>query len=296
MHGTMSIVRNIGVATLIAMGATQQTIAEVISDIPYGDGTRQQLDLYLPDNVENPPLIVFIHGGRWFRNDKTQIELYDRVAKVTDAGFAIASINYTFSDEAVWPAQLEDLRTVFAFLRAESGSYGYDSEKIAVWGQSSGAHLALWAAFDLASDPETRLDALVSWYAPSNLYEIVPDRDADDVPNRGNLAEEPTPESLLIGMPVPENIDAAAAASPQLYLDTLPVETILPPTLLVHGTADFVVSPLQTQRLFDTMANRQGIDRLELRLVEGAGHGGDLFDAEVAPVIAFLSSVFEADQ
>lgn len=278
--------------TLVLMLMGNMAHADVTRDIAYGDKARNTLDLYMPDGVERPPLVVFIHGGRWFRNDKTQIELHDRIAKLTGAGLGIASINYTFSDEAAWPSQLDDLHTVFAFLRAHGGDYGYDPSRIAVWGQSSGAHLALWAAFDLAKDPDTRLDALVSWYAPSDLYQLIPDRAADDVSDRGNLAKEPTPESLLIGAPVKDHKDLADAASPALFLKTLPGETPLPPTLLVHGTADFVVSPLQTDRLYEAMKDHPGVSILEIRHVEGAGHGGDKFDAEADPAVAFLKRVF----
>lgn len=52
--------------------------AEVIRDVAYGAGDRNQLDFYLPEDVETPPLVLFIHGGRWFRNDKDQINLLDR--------------------------------------------------------------------------------------------------------------------------------------------------------------------------------------------------------------------------
>lgn len=277
-----------GISALLASPAA----SEVLSDIAYGDNARNQLDLYLPDGVKNPPVVVFIHGGRWFRNDKTQIGRHNRIKKVNDAGIAIASINYTFSDEAVWPAQLDDIRTAFDFVRNNGNSYGYDADKIAVWGQSSGAHLALWAAFDLARSEETQLDAVISWYAPTDLFGIIPDRAADDVPDREGMNKEPSPESLLVGAPVLKNKKLADAASPLHFLSTLPADTALPPALLVHGTADFVISPLQTIRLYETMQSHAGSGSVELRLVEGAGHGREPFDAEVAPVVDFLTQTF----
>lgn len=280
-------------ATVLFVATTAGTIlaqASVVRDIAYGDRARNQLDLYLPDGVKNPPLVVFIHGGRWFRNDKTQVERHDRATQLNQAGLAVASINYTFSDEAIWPAQLNDLRTALDFLRENGPRYGYDSERIAVWGQSSGAHLAIWAAFDQTGDPNTSLKALVSWYAPTDLFNIAPDRAADEVPDRGNLAKEPTPESLLIGKPVPDNKTLADAASPLFYLNGLPDDVSLPSTLLVHGTADFVISPLQTQRLYNAMKSRSETANITLRLIEGGRHGGEKFDAEVQPAIEFLKA------
>ncbi|MFS4581483.1 alpha/beta hydrolase fold domain-containing protein [Phaeobacter sp. C3_T13_0] len=267
--------------------------AEVKKDIPYGEKARNQLDLYLPDGVDEPPMVVFIHGGRWFRNDKTQIENLDRVNQILDSGMAIASINYTFSSEAIWPAQLEDLHAAFDFLRENGATYGYDADRMAVWGQSSGAHLALWAAFDQAQSPETALDGLVSWYAPSDLYEIIPDRAADDVPDRDGMNKEPSPESLLIGATVPENEELADVASPLNFLATLPAETILPDTLLVHGSNDFVISPLQTERLYDAMQAHGSSGKVEMRIVDGGGHGRPGFEPEVPAAIAFLKQVFD---
>ncbi|ADZ93322.1 MULTISPECIES: alpha/beta hydrolase [Marinomonas] len=284
----------IGLTMLGAFSGAVQAM-ELIKDVTYGERTRNQLDIYLPDTMkaEKPPVVVFIHGGRWFRNDKTQFELYNRVPQVTDAGYAVVAINYTYSSEDIWPTQLHDLRDAFDFVRANGDKYGYDADRMAVWGQSSGAHLALWAAFDQAQNPETQLDALVSWYAPSDLISIIPDRANDDVPDRGNMAKEPTPESLLVGKPVPENKALADAASPYRFLMKLPLSTPLPPSLLVHGAKDFVISPLQTERLYNEMKKRSGVESVELRRVKEGKHGGDAFNAEVPAVIEFLNNTFE---
>ncbi len=283
------LMTKLAVAFIVTAG---MAVAESFKDVRYGNKARNLLDLYVPAGVESPPLVVFVHGGRWFRNDKTQIERHDRVNALNRAGFAVASVNYTFSSEAHWPAQKDDLVEAFAFLRRRSEQFGFDAKRIAVWGQSSGAHLALWAAYQGALDPATRLQALVSWYAPSDLYALIPDRAADNVEDRGNLEKEPTPESLLIGAPVAENKAKADQASPFQYLRILPEHVPLPSTLLVHGTEDFVVSPLQTDRLYMAMKSHGGARELRLRRVKNAGHGGDAFDSEVAPVIDFLKTAF----
>ena len=289
----MTPIKHLCTAAVLGLALTSTASAETLTGISYGDRARNTLDLHLPDGVENPPVVVFIHGGRWFRNDSTQIELHNRVPMLLDAGIAIASINYTFSDEAIWPAQLDDLRAAFDFVRENGDTYGYNADQIAAWGQSSGAHLALWAVFDMAANaPDAQVDALVSWYAPSDLFALIPDRAADTVPDREGMDVEPTPESLLIGAPVQENRELADDASPTLYLASVPDEAPIPHTLLVHGTADFVVSPLQTERLYAAMEGRAGVESVQYRAVEGAGHGRDPFDPEVQPVIDFLLGVF----
>ena len=289
-----ALLRNllIGVLMMGMFSTSAQAMTE-FKDVSYGSGERNQLDIYIPDNVDNPPVVVFIHGGRWFRNDKTQIERYDRVNQLMDSGIALVSINYTYSTQANWPAQLNDLRAVFDFVRHNAEHYGYDANRIAVWGQSSGAHLALWSAFDQAQNPDTRLSALVSWYAPSDLFHLSSDRQQDKVVDREGMDKEPTPESILIGATVTENKALADAASPLKFLESLPESMPIPATLLVHGTSDFVVSPLQTERLYQVMKDRDGVKSVSIRRVEGGGHGGDLFNAEVTPVMDFLKAAFQ---
>lgn len=252
------------------------------------------LDLYLPDGDTNAPTAVFIHGGRWFRGDKEQIELYDRIESLTKAGIGIASINYTYSSKAIWPAQIDDVMSSLRFIADNGGRYGYDGGRLAVWGQSSGAHLALWTGLKAATDPTVDVEAVVSWYALSELYNIAPDRVADTVPGENERFPEPSPESLLIGMPVPDNKADADAASPSEYVKTIASGTELPAFMLAHGTADFVISPLQSQRMYDNLKAQGGASELILRYVDGAGHGGSLFDDETPYAVTFLAEQLDA--
>jgi acetyl esterase/lipase len=272
-----------------AILATSVDATTVYSDISYGPGDRNTMDLYLPDGVENAPVVVFIHGGRWFRGDKSQIELYDRVESLTQAGIGIASINYTYSSEAIWPQQIDDVMAALHYVNDNGGTYGYDASRMAVWGQSSGAHLALWAGLKSAEDPDLDLATVVSWYAPSDLFSITADRVADDVPGENERFPEPSPESLLIGLPVPDNKPEADAASPQSYAASLPDGKPLPDFLLTHGTQDFVISPLQTQRMYDTLIAQGGSEDVQLRWVVDGRHGGDLFGPEADYTAHYLA-------
>ncbi len=132
-------------------------------DVRYGSEPRHALDLYLVDGANEEPLVVFIHGGRWFRNDKSQVRLYQRVEKLTAAGFSVASINYRYSSEALWPAQRDDVMAALDFLRQRGNEFGFDVRRIALWGQSSGAHVALWAGLWSAVRTSDEIAAIVSW-------------------------------------------------------------------------------------------------------------------------------------
>jgi acetyl esterase/lipase len=270
-----------------ASGASEP---RVISNLDYGTGARNQMDIYLPARSKRAPVVVFVHGGRWMRNDKDQGELYDRVRQFNEAGFVLVSFNHTYATEKIWPAQLDDTLAAIAFVRERAETYGYDADRLALYGQSSGAHLALMAGLKLAETPEQSVEAVVSWYAPSDLYTIASDRSRDNVPDRDPVGSGLPPEDVLLGVSATENKSAADAASPVGYLKSMSLDIVLPPVLIVHGDADNVVSPLQSERLYKTWKAHNGADRVEFRNVSGGGHGGERFEDETAAVIAFLQS------
>lgn len=258
-------------------------------DLTYGEGSRNQLDLYLPDDVASPPLVIFVHGGQWKRNDKSQIQLYQRVEKLTDAGFAIASINWTYSTTAVWPTQRDDVKTAMQFLKSNASKLGYSYDSVAIWGQSSGAHMAIWGGL-LSADYGKQVDAIVSWYAPTDLYHIANDR-AQQTGSKVSISDgEKAPESQLIGKNVLKNKAEADEASPLHYVNNLSVGQKLPTILLVHGTADHTVPMAQTTRFYEALKRQKGSKFVDLVYIEGGEHGGEKFNDNVDYVVDFLTS------
>src|SRR5690606_39052762 len=95
---------------------------ETIADIEYARvGDRALLlDLYLPDGVENPPLVLWVHGGAWRFGGKADPLLLG----IVDEGFALASIDFRNSPEAPFPAQVHDIKAAVRFLRARAAESG----------------------------------------------------------------------------------------------------------------------------------------------------------------------------
>ncbi len=256
-----------------------------LADAAYGSDPRQRLDLHVPAGVRRPPLVLFVHGGRWFRGSKDQLAEYGRIEALLAAGFAVATINYRYSSTAKWPAQQDDVLAALRWLRDHRRALGVSTDRIALWGQSSGAHLALMAAAELAMTGRSPVKAVVAWFPPSDLARLAQDRDADGF--AGEAQAEPSPESLLIGAAVAERPDLADSASPAARIARLASRHRLPPVLLVHGSADPSVSPRQSRRLVAQL-NARRPESAQLREVAGGGHGGRGFAAETAPSVAFL--------
>jgi acetyl esterase/lipase len=264
--------------------------------VRYADRSeRNVLDIYLPEGVQNPPLVVWIHGGAFKMGDKKNPE---GLRAFLDAGFAVASINYRFSNEAVWPAQLEDLKDAFSFLRAHGGKYGYDASRVASFGASAGGHLSAMAGIALAEDPKTRLAASVVWFPPIDFTTMDEDIERTGIQRRTGRNDAPdSPESALIGGAVKANPDLAKAASPLTYLEKLPAGTKLPAFLIMHGAKDPFVGRGQSGRLFSALLARQDIRGVEYVLLPEGGHGwGDFQKPEtIQRVVSFLKANFTAN-
>src|SRR5262249_8742983 len=115
-------------------------VAEIgVKYVPDGD-SAQELDIYFPEKrAEKPqPLLVWIHGGSWQGGSKTQVPYLSQLAR----GFIVASIEYRFSQKALFPAQIQDCQAAIRWLRANAKKYNIDPNRVGVGGASAGGHLA----------------------------------------------------------------------------------------------------------------------------------------------------------
>jgi len=255
-------------------------------NIPYNSDSHPKhlLDIYLPpDTKENLPLVIFIHGGGWLSNDKYADMGYMRktVAEIINCGFALASIDYRFSTEAIFPAQIQDCNRAISFLYDNAEKYGLDKNRFAVMGFSAGGHLATLAALSKNNHIEAffmpgtskafNIKAAVDFYGPTELL-LFPGSD-----------DAKSPESTLIGAAPLARPDLSKAASPVTYVDKDD-----PPFLIIHGEKDELV-PNKQSYLLSSWLNVVGVQN-ELILVKDAPHFGTMFDADDVrnKVIAFL--------
>jgi acetyl esterase/lipase len=247
-------------------------------------GQDLALDLYMPAAVEDPPLLVWVHGGGWSRGARKPVQTFAFV----EAGYAMASVDYRLSGTAPFPAQIHDLKGAIRFLRAQAGAYGYDASRVGVVGVSAGAHLAALAGVTNDSaehegttggnlDQSSDVVAVVSYFGASNLTTIL-----DQSTPFGLNIRVPGLEALF-GGPPSERTDLARLASPVFYVDAFD-----PPLLLLHGDQDPQMPINQSHELHGAY-KELGLD-VHFEVVHGAQHGGDeFFDDERTPLVeAFL--------
>jgi acetyl esterase/lipase len=248
-------------------------------------GHELLLDISVPNDIDGPPLVMWIHGGGWREGSHKA----NRIPWIAEYGYATASISYRLTDRAVFPAQIHDCKGAVRWLRANAVEFGYDATRIAAAGSSAGAHLAMLLGTSAGVkalegevggnlDQSSTVSAVVQYFGPSDFVlraETQPSSATS--PERGSF-------KLLNGDATGHiDMNLARMASPVFY-----VEKDSCPMLSFHGLADTVVLPDQALRIADAF-RRNGLAH-ELRMIPGAGHGDQVFfeGENRAAVVRFL--------
>lgn len=258
-------------------------------DIPYvTEGHyRQKLDLYLPvGSLEGAPLplIVSVHGGGFYGGSKNSASPFREGFGLR--GYAVASINYRYSTEALFPAQIEDAKASIRWLRAHAEEFNLDSDHIAVWGHSAGGRLvAMLAAtgntkiFDKGENLEfsSSVQAAVAYSGVFDLPAVV-----EQVLAEKRAIKRLEPVSLLIGESAvdPKSFELLMAASPMTY-----ITEEMAPILIAHGTEDETV-PVEQSFLLYNKLKESGVSS-HYMVIKGAKHTlKDYPKAITTPVVA----------
>jgi acetyl esterase/lipase len=222
-----------------------------------------------------------VHGGAWRAGSKSDVP----IAALLDHGFAIASVDYRLSTQAVFPAQIHDIKAAIRFLRAKAAEFRLNTEKIAIIGSSAGGHLAALVGVTNGHkvlegrigdhlDQSSRVGAIVSFYGASNLQSILAQS------TEFGLTVRIPALKLLLGDAPEKKPELAKLASPVAHLDKSD-----PPLLLLHGDADPQM-PHEQSREFASVYEALKL-RVKFVTLPGSRHGGEEFyDAERSRLVA----------
>jgi acetyl esterase/lipase len=257
--------------------------AFVKKDIPYvaNSHLRQTFDLYLPKNKGQGPstLIFWLHGGAWMLSNKD----WDNVKYLVKQGYALASVDYRLSGDAIFPAQIHDCNAALEFILAHADSYGIDAKHFVIGGASAGGHLALLLGLArnekaFGANPSLKPFAVLDFFGPTDLTTIL-----DEVgPGHGHQVLEDAQQRLFGGSSTNQS-EMSRTASPINY-----VSQGNPPVLILHGDKDDLVPYSQSQRLHARL-DQLGVSNVFIT-VQGAGHDGPMFETPAIQeeVIRFL--------
>lgn len=189
------------------------------------DGTRLALDLYRPAAGGAHPTVIVIYGGAWLFGSRADSAEISRAFAAL--GYTAVAVDYRHAPQHRYPTEIDDVRDALSTVAKNAAKWEVDSARVAILGRSSGAELALLAAYD--PGPLT-IKAAIAYYSPIDLvqgYRIPPAPDPADV--RRILR-------AYLGGPPEANPDGYVKASPIAH-----VHANLPPTLLIGGGRDELV-------------------------------------------------------
>ena len=256
------------------------------------ENVAMKMDILKPQSKTPLPAIVYVTGGGFINANKDNgIQLRMHLA---EAGYVVASIQYRVAPTAKFPQPLEDVKSSIRYLKAHADQFNIDPDRVGIVGGSAGGYLTAMAgttsgttSFDKGEnlDQSSSVKAAVDLYGLSDLTRI--GDDYSDAVKEAHKSAGATEALWVNGSPVFGGRDggiladpaAAKAADPMTYVGKNSA-----PMLLMHGTKDFVVSPSQTDLLFQAL-RKEGIPSGRY-LVEGAAHGGVYWDqAEALSII-----------
>jgi acetyl esterase/lipase len=258
--------------------------------------SAQKMDIYLPTGgAAKNPVVVYIHGGAFMLGDKASSMDLSVINKIVAKGYAVASINYRFSSEANYPAQIKDCKAAVRFLRANAAKYSIDPEKIASWGGSAGGCLSslLGTTSGVAelegeelgnASYSSKVLASVDWYGPIEFLTM--DAQASAQGFTINTNSSSSPESKLIGAAVQTVPDKTNKANALKFITTDDAAFYIQ-----NGTADVNIPMAQSKNLYDALVPVIGSANVVHEVLSGAGHGGSQLetDENLTKIVTFLN-------
>jgi acetyl esterase/lipase len=252
------------------------------------------LDLRVPAGTAPHPLIVWIHGGGWIYGSRRRLppHLFENAIhdRVLDAGYAVASIDYRLAREAGFAGMLLDVKAAVRWLRGHAAEFDLDTERVVLWGESAGGHLAVMGAVCTRLDGAPRTGenpeqsevptAVVDWYGPTDLTAL------DEADLGGDSEEvgktEDRPEVVL-------RSTSAGWSAADLSATTYARRDV-PPIFVAHGTDDRIVPVDQSRALVARLrAAGAPVDYLEVPGADHVWRGAPSVPDIVAASLAFSS-------
>lgn len=290
-------------------GSQQSDQPAVYSDIafaeaPTADGGTKTLKINIWKGVgEAPqPVVLFVHGGAWQAGDNnleaSDSEQIQAIMALRDCGVTIAAATYRFSREAIFPAQIHDVKAAIRYLKANADVYGIDPARIMTMGESAGSQMALLAAVsngeaDMEGSIGGNLSAdsnvigCVDCYGMTDFLTLAADLYARPDLGRSDaqvyeLVEAPnSSRSQLFGLTTEECNLGTVSADPNRFPEQYalvkagsPIYHVTPddpPILIINGQKDIRVPSAQAIKMYQALYDA-GVEA-ELLLNDRAPHG-----------------------
>jgi acetyl esterase len=247
------------------------------------DGVSHEFDAYLPAGAtQKTPGVILIHGGGFTSGSKSG--LANIASDLAADGIAAFSINYRLDSSTVvgFPMESQDVMAAISYVRANAASFNVDPTRLASFGSSAGATLAVYSAMKAyQSDPSAQVVADVGW---SGGYDFTVGTSGAVNPSQLQNVEN------YLGCSDPTVPACAATAEAASAVSV--VEGGEPATMLANST-DYkvgceIVAPSQAQEMASDLT-KVGVP-VQLDLNSECAHATGYANIELAPTTAFLEA------
>ncbi len=258
---------------------------------PEPAGSRRTLDIYLPNEGDGPyPVIIDIFGGGWCYGHKSSHKL-EPALNLLRRGFAVVSINYSLSYQQPFPTQIYEVKAAIRYIRKNAVAYHLDPDRIALLGESAGAHLAAVSACSSAAgklvdpswpnmDVSDEVQAVIAVYCPV-YFDLMKELFAVEAQAWGlgtlieEYGEEDSMEALVLGGAAKTQPEMAQLSNPCTY-----VNPKCPPFLFLHGDQDQVEPIVGAMMFAAKLMAATTPDNVQFQVVKGAHHNIHDFEEE----------------
>lgn len=251
---------------------------QALIDIAYGKDAAQKMDVYLPANrsKDSTKVLLLIHGGSWTNGDKKEFDRYINSLQKFFPQYAIVNINYrlAYVRRNIFPAQLKDIDDAIAFVDRKADEYEINANEIVLLGASAGAHLGLLKAYK--ENTNHRIRAVIDLFGPNDLSWIYMHH----------------PFSSMSQTLLQNFLGASYSEDHQLYKNASPINYVTsqsPPTIILHGGADYVVPLSESKRLQSKLDSAHVMN--ELVIYPQGQHG--LYNVDTADIFSKIASFLE---
>ena len=220
-------------------------------------GVSLKLDAHIPPGKGPFPTVILVHGGGWTGGHKTAEFIQPLFEPLTKGGFAWFTISYRLAPKYPYPAAVEDVEEAIEYVRRQAKRFKVDKKRIALMGESAGAHLVNLAG--LRNPLRPPLAAVVSFYGPFDM--VMFSRKYEGKKIGKNFA----------GFFKLTTLDAEALATLHEASPLTYARKDGPKFLLIHGTEDEAV-PYEQSTYFQAYMKRLGV-RCDLITVQDGLHG-----------------------
>ena len=245
-------------------------------NVSYGANAQQKMDVYLPANRSpaSTKVMILLHGGGWNTGDKSDFNAYVDSLKKREPSYAIFNINYRLANTPdLFPAQEQDIKAAVEFIYNKRGEY-IISDKFVLVGASAGAHLALLQGYKYSTPVKPK--AIIDFFGPADLIDMYN--------NPPNPLVPPLLNSVTGATPTTNNA---------LYMQSSPINYVssqTPPTMVLHGGIDIVVSISQSAGLVTKLILSGATRQYIVYPTEGHGWVGANLTDSFNKIQAFLAA------